>query len=335
MAMPQYRPPNQFAFAGQALPTTPAAGVRRKVQAQNIPDPVSSVQAGNVGSHRNITQGSLSTTPTNTAVRPHTQNAQNTGAGTGIKQLPPKPGAFVPGAPPPLTPVQPPKTESMTTQQPWQTSPYDLQTDKMWQGIQDDQAKGLEGMLQGTYADEARQGRTFNEMNANMGGNAAGGAFAGGQAQVALGGMQQRLGARNQWGKQQLDMKMAYLGNMMKQAEASKDRELQAYLQGEADKTSLLLAEMQYGGEPNAEEGAGGGGGGSPGMIERNVDTLTENKNPNAKSGNPLVDMGTSVFTGQGTGDGSVSWANLDPTGMYNTYQTGKNAVNRVKGWFS
>ncbi len=122
---------------------------------------------------------------------------------------------------------------------------YQQRFDDEWSGIQDQHNAGLGGMLEGTYADEANAARRSSEMNAAMGGG-VGGAFAGGQAQVALGGMQQRLGARNEHLKQGLEMKMSVLQRYLQQAEQEKDRDLQRWLQTEADKTAMELAEMGY-----------------------------------------------------------------------------------------
>lgn len=124
--------------------------------------------------------------------------------------------------------------------------PIDFQQrfDDMWGETQAQYEGALGDMLEGTYADEAAAGRRNAEMNALAGGG-MGGAFAGGQAQVALGGMQQRLKARQDWAKRGLELKMTYLQHMLRQAEAEKDRDLQQWLQAEADKTALEIAGMQ------------------------------------------------------------------------------------------
>lgn len=124
--------------------------------------------------------------------------------------------------------------------------PSDFQA--QWGQMQQDWDAGLQGELEGTMADEARAGRMNSEMNAASGGG-MGGAFAGGQAQVALGGMQQRLQARNQHLKQGMEMKMTVLQNYIKQAMQDKDIALQKWLQTEADNTAMALAQA------NAEAG--------------------------------------------------------------------------------
>ncbi len=122
---------------------------------------------------------------------------------------------------------------------------YQQRFDDLWGEIQGQHEAGLSGILEGTYADEANASRRANEMNALSGGG-MGGAFAGGQAQVALGGMQQRQQARNEHLKQGLQMKMTVLQRYLDQAENEKDRDLQEWLQTEADKTAMELAQMGY-----------------------------------------------------------------------------------------
>jgi hypothetical protein len=116
--------------------------------------------------------------------------------------------------------------------------------DGMWADIQKSSQAGLDDKLTGTYADEALNARRNSEMNAAAG-SGVGGAFAGGAAQVALGGMQQRTDVRNEHHKQNLQMKMTYLQRMMEQAERDKDRNLQAWLQTESDKTAMTVAQME------------------------------------------------------------------------------------------
>lgn len=123
---------------------------------------------------------------------------------------------------------------------------YEGDASSMWASMMADHEAGLEGKLQGTYADEALSGRRMAEMNA-LGGGGVGGAFAGGAGQVALGGMQQRLKTRNDHTKQGLEMKMARLTQLIKQAEAGKDRNLQRELQAEMDKTQMAIAGMHAG----------------------------------------------------------------------------------------
>lgn len=132
----------------------------------------------------------------------------------------------------------------------------------MWADMMAQHDAGLEGKLQGTFADEANAGRRMNEMNA-LGGGGMGGAFAGGLGQVVLGGDQQRINVRNEHNKQGLEMKMARLEQLIKQAEAGKDRDLERELRAEADKTALEIAAM--GAEQGAPPTAAGGGGGLPG----------------------------------------------------------------------
>lgn len=129
---------------------------------------------------------------------------------------------------------------------PQQDDAIDFQArfDDMWNQTQAQHEAGLQGMLEGTYADEAAAGRRNAEMNALSGGG-MGGAFAGGQAQTAIGGMQARLKARNDHMKQGLQMKMTYLQHMLQQAEREKDRDLQEWLQTEADKTLIEIQGMQ------------------------------------------------------------------------------------------
>lgn len=137
---------------------------------------------------------------------------------------------------------------------------FQSDANSMWSGMMADHDAGLEGKLQGTYADEALNQRRMSEMNALEGGG-VGGAFAGGTAQVALGGQQNRLKARNDHLKQGLEMKMARLQQLIKQAEANKDRNLMRELQAEADKTQMAIAGMHAG--QNLPPGSGGSGGAS------------------------------------------------------------------------
>lgn len=140
---------------------------------------------------------------------------------------------------------------------------YEEDASKMWSGMMADNDASLAGALKGTYADEALSGRRMNEMNA-LGGGGMGGAFAGGLAQTAIGGEQARLKAKNDNLKQGLELKMARLQQLIRQAEAGKDRNLQRELQAEADKTQLAIAGMATGGQqqvedPNMGKGIGGG----------------------------------------------------------------------------
>lgn len=139
-------------------------------------------------------------------------------------------------------------TKAKQTEKDAANGPIDYQKrfDDEWADIQKQHDAGLQGQLDSTYADESLAGRRMAEMNALGGGGSGGGAFAGGAAQVALGGMQQRLDVRNQHNKQGLEMKMAVLGRYMEQAERDKDRNLQAWLQDQSDKTALQIAGMSY-----------------------------------------------------------------------------------------
>lgn len=101
-----------------------------------------------------------------------------------------------------------------------------------------------EGLYKQTYADEALAGRRMSEMNALSGGG-MGGAFAGGAAQVALGGEQARLKAGQDFAKNRLELKMAYLDRMMKQAQYEGNIDLQKWVATEQDKTSLAVSQMQ------------------------------------------------------------------------------------------
>lgn len=118
---------------------------------------------------------------------------------------------------------------------------YDQQADDMWAQAQKDYDASLEGEMSQTYADEARAGRLADAQSAMLGQGVSGGGYQAGQAQVALGGMQQRQNTLSQHYKQGLTMKMAYLDTLIKRAEASKDRALQEKLQAEADKTMLAM----------------------------------------------------------------------------------------------
>jgi hypothetical protein len=165
---------------------------------------------------------------------------------------------------------------------------YQKRFDDEWADIQKQHDAGLQGQLDSTYADESLAGRRMAEMNALGGGGSGGGAFAGGAAQVALGGMQQRLDVRNQHNKQGLEMKMAVLGRYMEQAERDKDRNLQAWLQDQSDQTALAIAGMSYD-QNNAD-------------TEALLDAAT---NPD---GSPKLNEGSIWDTPQGninTGDGS------------------------------
>jgi hypothetical protein len=133
-------------------------------------------------------------------------------------------------------------------------APFQMNADSLWSQMMADHEAGLQGQLQGTYADEANAGRRMAEMNA-MGGGRMGGAFAGGMAQTAIGGEQARLKARNDHLKQGLEMKMARLQQLIKQAEANRDRNLQRELQAEADKTQMAIAGQYAGSDLPPESG--------------------------------------------------------------------------------
>jgi hypothetical protein len=117
------------------------------------------------------------------------------------------------------------------------------QASQMWADMLTQSDQGLNDTIKGTYADEALNQRRNAEMNAAAGGG-VGGAFIGGMAQAQIGGEQARVNARSQHTKDQLNMKMAYLDKLIRQAEASNDRDLQRELQAEADNTQIQLASM-------------------------------------------------------------------------------------------
>lgn len=113
--------------------------------------------------------------------------------------------------------------------------------DALWTEMLAGHDASLGGKMNQTYADEAGAGRRMAEMNAGMGRGVSGG-FAGGMGQVALGGMQQRQDVMSQHEQQGLTMKAAYLDKLIKQAEASNDRELQEQLEAERNATQLAIA---------------------------------------------------------------------------------------------
>src|SRR3990167_281785 len=143
-----------------------------------------------------------------------------------------------------------------------EASPVDFQqqANDLWSGMLAEHDANLGGKMQQTYADQSLAGRRAAEMNAGRG-NSVGGSFGQGQAQVAIGGMQARQDTLTKHTNQGLTMKAAYLDKLIKQAEAKNDREREAYLQAEQDKTQLAIAnagldETQY---PDPNEGGGGG----------------------------------------------------------------------------
>lgn len=121
---------------------------------------------------------------------------------------------------------------------------FQSDANKTWADMLSSSNQMQNDALRSTYADEAQNERRAAEANA-MGGGAIGGGFAAGQAQAQLGGTQQRLDVRQKFAGQQLNMKAAYLQTLIKQAEASKDRNLQRELQAELDKTNLQINQSQ------------------------------------------------------------------------------------------
>lgn len=122
-----------------------------------------------------------------------------------------------------------------------------------WADIMSQYGQGKKDIYNQSYADEATNARRNAEMNAQSGGG-LGGSFAGGQAQVQLGGMQQRQQALQNYNKQGLELKMAHLDQLIKQAEASNDRNLSRELQAEADKTAMALKQMDTKAATNASQ---------------------------------------------------------------------------------
>lgn len=210
----------------------------KKTPPQGVANPAVSL---NQGPANNMRGGEGATPGERTGAPNRTNGPANTGASAPVFNLQ-RAGAAntkLPG-------VQNPNLSGVLTGVTSQLQSPEERMQTMWEGIEKSSRQGLNDKLSGTYADEALNQRRMSEMNAAMGGSAGGGAFAGGSAQVALGGMQQRTNVRNEHHKQNLQLKMTYLQRMMEQAENEKDRDLQAWLQTESDKTATAIAGMGY-----------------------------------------------------------------------------------------
>jgi len=156
------------------------------------------------------------------------------------------PGVGTGGPPPPIT-TAPPKVEGQ----------QDISS--LWADILKDHDAGRQGLFNQANADEAGAARRNAEVNAISGGG-VGGAFAGGNAQVAIGGMQARQKALQDFNKQGVELKMARLEQLIKQAEAKGDRDLSRELQAEADKTAMTLKGLDVQGGTNDINSLANGG---------------------------------------------------------------------------
>lgn len=112
----------------------------------------------------------------------------------------------------------------------------------IWSGF-NDVLKQHEAGLAGELEQADMQGAINARRMAEMGlGQIGGGGFQAGLAQQGLASQQMKMQAVNQHNKQGIELKMTWLDNALKTAEAQKDRDLEQYLKEEMMRLQGQLA---------------------------------------------------------------------------------------------
>lgn len=164
--------------------------------------------------------------------------------------------AGAPGVTPP-----PPEDPPPTQMDDWQ---------QQWSDIYADYEKSLPEQFRQADLAAASQGRRQNELNAIMGGTGGiGGMYGSTMAQMGLTGQNLRMQAQAEHDKRGLEMKLGWLDQQIKLAEAQNNRDLAAQLQAEQNKTQLAIAQAEAGMTPST------GGGVNP-FIARLSELLEE-----------------------------------------------------------
>lgn len=117
---------------------------------------------------------------------------------------------------------------------------YD-ESEQQFQDVMKDWEASGENIESIAQAQESAAGRRAAEMNAALG-RGMGGGFAGGMAQASLTGQRERLSLEQEHQTRGLELQMTHLQDLLKQAEAAKDRDLQLDLQ---DKISTLMMQLE------------------------------------------------------------------------------------------
>lgn len=167
--------------------------------------------------------------------------------------------------------------------------------DQMWEDIMaqyDASGKRIDSVAN---AYESNASRRASELAR---GSATGGGFAAGMAQASMSGLANRQKLGMEHDKRGLDLRMTQLNNMLKVAEAAKDRQQAKDIQNMIDKTQMDMTAIDNGLIPSedgsySQPGAGGAGAGGTGAGTPNADPTTANlsvKAPNGQNGWSTLD---------------------------------------------